>query len=161
MGDRELNSRRIIRSLVSVADIASRLETAQREQFQSIVALTKGTDVTKWNQRLGSEDEALERGEKSADLESEGKPPHSNRRHRSGDPYRIYYAALRVTPRSGLATLRVSRKGKGSRRGGEARKGEAKDSADLDRAKQRLAGVGKVIEDGLIKRIDVLIQRVS
>ena len=159
MGDRELNYRRFIRSLVSVADIASRLETAQREQFQSIEVLTKGTDVTKWNQRLGSEDEALERGEESVDLGSEGKPPHSNRHHRSVNPYRIYYGALRVTPRSGLATLRVSRKG--SRRGGEVRKGEAKGSADLERAKQRLARVGKVIEDGLIKRIDVLIQRVS
>ena len=145
--------------MVSVADIASRLETAQREQFQSIEALTKGTDVTKWNHRLGSEDDALEREEKSADLESEGKTLHSNRRHRSGNPYRIYYAALRVAPRSGLATLRVSRKG--SRRGGEVHKGEAKGSADLERAKQRLAGVGKVIEDGLIKRIDVMIQRVS
>jgi len=158
MGDRELNSRRIIRSLVSVADIASRLETAQREQFQSIEALTKGTDVTRWNHRLGSEDDAPERGEKSAELENEGKLPHSNRRHHSGNPYRIYYAALRVTPRSGLATLRVSRKG--SRRGGEVRKGEAKGSADLERAKQRLDGVGKAIEDGLTKRIDLLIQRV-
>ena len=60
MGDRELNYRRFIRSLVSVADIASRLETSQREQIQSIEVLTKGTDVTKWNQRLGSEGEALE-----------------------------------------------------------------------------------------------------
>ena len=161
MGDRELNSRRIIRSLVSVADIASRLETAQREQFQSIEALTKGTDMTNWNQRLGSKDEALEQGGKSAELESEGKLPNSNRRHRSGNPYRIYYAALRVTPRLGLATLRVSRKGKGSRRGDEARKGEAKGSAALERAKQRLDGVGKAIEDGLTKRIDLLIQRVS
>jgi len=159
MGDRELNSRRIIRSLVSVADIASRLETAQREQFQSIEALTKGTNATRWNHRLGSEDDAPERGEKSAELENEAKLPHPNRRHRSGNPYRIYYAALRVTPRSGLATLRVSRKG--SRRGGEVRKGEVKGSADLERAKQRLDGVGKAIEDGLTKRIDLLIQRVS
>jgi len=159
MDDHELNSRRIIRSLVSVADIASRLETAQREQFQSIEALTKGTDVTKWNHLLGSEDDAPERGETSAELENEGKQPHSNRRHRSGNPYRIYYAALSVNPRSGLATLRVQRKG--SRRGGEVRKGEAKGSTDLERAKQRLDNVGKAIEDGLTKRIDLLIQRVS
>jgi len=160
MGDRDLNYRRFIRSLVSVADIASRLEAAQREQIQSIETLTKGTDVSKWNQRLGSEDEVSERGETSADLESEGKLPHSNRRHRSVNPYRIYCGALRMTPRSGLqATLRVSRKG--SRRGGEVRKGEEKGSADLKRAKQRLAGIGKVIEGGLVKRIDVLLQRVS
>jgi len=100
MGERELNYRRFIRSLVSMADIASRLEVAQRDQTQSIEALIKGADVTKWYRRLGSEDDA---------------------------------------------------------HGGEEEKGRA----DLQRANERLANVGKVIESGLVKRIDVLLQRVS
>jgi len=45
MSDRELNHQHLIRLLVSIADVASRLETAQREQIQSTRQLAKDFDM--------------------------------------------------------------------------------------------------------------------
>jgi len=80
MSDRELNYQHFIRLLVSIADVyvASRLETAQREQIQSTRQLAKDFDM-KRDQRLGIEDEALERGEEEiSDVESQRKPYRPN-----------------------------------------------------------------------------------
>ena len=109
-----LNYRDFIRSLVTIASLASRLKTAQREQIQSTRHLAKDFEM-KWDQRLGIEEEAYEREEEGvSDVESQSKPPQAKREV----------------------------------------------GGDLVGAVERLAGVSNALEDGLVKEIDALFQRV-
>jgi hypothetical protein len=158
MSDRELNYQHFIRSLVSIADVASRLETAQREQIQSTRQLAKDFDM-KWDQRLGIEDEALEREEEEiSDVESQSKPHRPNRPRRPVHPYGNYYRTSRVNPLLGWVPVRVPRKRR--RHVSKAPQGEREVAGDLRRAMERLAGVSNALENGLVKRIDILLQRV-
>jgi hypothetical protein len=162
MSDRELNYQHFIRSLVSIADVASRLETAQREQIQSTRQLVKdqlAKDLDmKWGERLGIEDEALEREEEISDAESQSKPYRPNRSHSPLHPYGYYYRPPRANPLLGWVPVRVPRKRRRHER--KAPQAERKVGGDLMRAMERLAGVGNDLENGLVKRIDVLLQRV-
>jgi len=156
MSDRELNYQHFIRSLVSIADVASRLETAQREQIRSTRQLAKDFHM-KWDQRLGIEDEAFGKEEETSDVESQSKPCRPGRSlrpvHPSGN-----YRPLRANPPLGWVPVRVPRKRRRHER--KAPQGEREFGDDLMRAMERLAGVGNALESGLVKRIDVLLQRV-
>ena len=75
-----LDYRHVIQSLVTIASLASRLKTAQREQIQSTRQLAKDFDM-KWDQRLGIEDEAHEREEgEISEVESQSLPPQAERK---------------------------------------------------------------------------------
>jgi len=157
MSDRELNYQHFIRSLVSIADVASRLETAQREQIQSIRQLAKVLDM-KWGQRLGIEDKASGKEEEEiSDVESQSKPYRPNRSCRPVHPYGNYRPS-RAHPLLGWVQARFPRKHRRHER--KAPQGEREVGGDLMRAVERIAGVGNHLENGLVKRIDVLLQRV-
>jgi len=155
MSDHELNYQHFIRSLVSIADVASRLETAQREQIQSIRQLAKDFDM-KWDQRLGIEDEALEREEEISDVESQSKRYRPNRS--PVHPYGNYYRLSLSNPLLWWVSESVLRKRRRHKRNAPLAEREVGD--DLRRAMERLAAVSNALENGLVKRIDVLIQRV-
>jgi len=156
MSDRELNYQQFIRSLVSIADVASRLETAHREQIQSTWKLAKDFDM-KWDQRLGIEDEAFEREEEEIfDSESQGKPYRPNQSRRPVHPYGNYYRLSRANQ---WAHVKAPRKRRRHVR--KASQGEREVGGDMVRAMKRLAGVSNDLENGLVKRIDVLLQRVQ
>jgi hypothetical protein len=158
MSDGELNYQHFIRSLVSIADVASRLETALREQIQSARHLAKDFDM-KWDQCLGIEDEVVEREEE--EISDVGSPSMRYRPNRSRRPVHPYgnYRPSRANPLIGCAPVRVPRNRRRHER--KAPQAEQEVGGDLMRAIERLAGISNALENGLIKRIDVLLQRVN
>jgi len=157
MSDRELNYQHFIRSLVSIADVASRLETAQREQIRSTRQLARVLDM-KWDQRLGIDDDAFGKEvDEISDVEIQSNRYHPNRSRRPVHPYGNY-RPLRASPLFGWVPVRVLRKRRQHER--KAAQGEREVGGDLMRAMERLAGVSNALENGLVKRIDILLQRV-
>jgi len=158
MSDQGLNYQHFIRSLVSIADVASRLETAQREQIQSTRQLAKDFDM-KWDQRLGIEKESLDQeDEEISNVESQSKHYGPSRPGRPVHPYGNYRPS-RANPLLGWVPVRVPRKHRRhERKSSQAEREEV--GGDLMRAVERLASVGNTLENGVVKRIDVLLQRV-
>jgi len=119
--------------------------------------LAKDFDM-KWDQHLGIEDEAYDREEEEiSDVESRSKPYRPNRPRRPVHP-NGNYRPLRASPLLGWVPVRVPRK----RRQYESRAPWAEQGVggDLLKAMVRLAGVSNDLENGVVKRIDVLLQRV-
>jgi hypothetical protein len=155
MSHRGLNYQHI-RSLVSIADVATRLEAAQREQIQSSTQLA--TDLfMKWDQRLGIGDDALEREEEeNSSVESQSKPYRPNQSSHPVYPYGNYYWPSRANPLLGWVPVRVPRE----HRRQEPQPEHEEFGDDLMRAMERLAGVSNVVENGVVKGFDDLLQSV-
>jgi len=113
----------------------------------------------KWGYRLGIEGGASEREEgEISDVESQRKPHHPNRSYSHVHPNRNYHRASRTNPFLGWVPVRVPQKRRRHER--KVPQGERDVSDDLMRAMERLVAVSNALEDGLVKEIDALFQRV-